>query len=712
MKKTKLIFIPLLALLLSSCSFFDFFNGNVSISKASLELLENESDSLTITAPESSTITWNISNTDVAKLNKTTGSSIIVNAISEGTATITATVNADNKETVKTCSLSVYKGLSISKTSLILLEGNTDTLTATSPKNSTVSWSVSNSKTISLSSKTGPSVTVTALKEGSSTITAQTTFSGRTITKDCNVVVNKNITTLTISESSLTIVEGKTETITASAPLGATVSWTSSNPSVASLNKSTGLSVTVSAVEEGTATITASATINDQLVTRDCAVTVTKIQPVTKVDSTYTYKDYAKGTGYMSICPNKGSSRLLIVPVWFTDSSNYILESKKEVIRSDIETTYLGTESDTGWESVKTYYAKDSFNNVQIDGFVTSWYSCGKMSTYYYTDINRTVSLVNSAVSWYKSTYSVSDMKGFDKDSNGWIDGVMLIYAAPDYRSMNKDEDEAGNMWAYCFWTNDGTNNPSVSNPVPNVFFWASYDFMYSSEKARIQTGKSNYGGGDTNHCKLDAHTFIHEMGHVFGLEDYYSYGKNDESCPAGAFSMQDFNIGAHDPYSRIALGWVSPFVPTKTCTFTVGTIEESGEAVILAPNYTGSPFDEYIILELYTPTGLNQFDSTYSYNDRYPLGPSRVGVRVWHVDARLAVMEYKTNKWSFNGTITTNPTIADGSYTQVIEHATTNTNGTSSRTKNYAGSNSYNLLELIRNSTTEFNMINKLFFF
>lgn len=509
------------------------------------------------------------------------------------------------------------------------------------------------------------------------------------------------VTTLSISDSSLVLLEGGSASLTATAPENTEVTWSISNSTVASLSATSGLSITVNALRDGNAIITAKATINSQEITKDCNLTVNKVSDVAKVSSTYTYKDYAKGTGYMSICPNKGNSKLLIVPVWFTDSSTYILESKKETIRSDIEKTYLGTESETGWESVKTYYAKDSFGNVNIDGFVTDWYSCGKSSTYFYTLESKTVALVDSAVNWYKTKYGASNMKEFDKDGNGWIDGVMLIYAAPDYRSMNKDEDEAGNMWAYCYWTSDETSKPSVSNPAANVFFWASYDFMYSSAKALIQTGKSNYGGGDTTHCRLDAHTFIHEMGHVFGLEDYYSYGKDDESCPAAAFSMQDFNVGAHDPYSRIALGWTNPYVPNKTCTFTVGNVENGGDVVVLSPNYSGSPFDEYIILELYTPTGLNQFDSTYSYNDRYPLGPSRPGVRVWHVDARLAVMEYKTNKWSFNGTITTNPTIADGSYTQVIEHATTNTNGTSSRTKNYAGSNSYNLLELIRNSTT-----------
>ncbi len=509
------------------------------------------------------------------------------------------------------------------------------------------------------------------------------------------------VTSLDLSEASIVLLEGGNATITASAPEKSVVTWSISNSTVASLSSTTGLSVTVNALKEGNAIITAKTTINEKEVTKDCTVTVNKKSDVAKVTSTYTYKDYAKGTGYMSICPNKGNSKLLIVPVWFTDSTTYILESKKDTIKADIQKTYLGTEEETGWESVKTYYAKDSFGNVNIDGFVTDWYSCGQPSTYFYDQNQggkRTTNLVNSAVSWYKTTYSVTNMKDFDKDGDGWVDGVMLIYASPDYRTLNKKDTEAGNMWAYCFWTSDGTVSPSTSNPVANVFFWASYDFMYSPEKALIQTGKSNYGGGDTLHCRLDSHTFIHEMGHVFGLEDYYTYG-DDKSCPAGAFSMQDYNIGAHDPYSRIALGWSNPYVPTTTCTFTVGNAESGGDVVVLSPNYTGSPFDEYIILELYTPTGLNKFDSTYSYAQKYPTGANRAGVRIWHVDARLALLNYSSRTgWTFSS-LTTNPTTS--SYTQVVTHATSNTNGDSERVKTYAGNGNYNLLELIRNDTT-----------
>ena len=74
------------------------------------------------------------------------------------------------------------------------------------------------------------------------------------------------------------------------------------------------------------------------------------------------------------------------------------------------------------------------------------------------------------------------------------------------------------------------------------------------------------------------------------------------------------------------------------------------------SPNSSNSPFDEYLLLEYYTPTGLNKFDCDYSYHYPYdyPQGPKASGIRVWHVDARLA--KYVQEGWSYHFEVTTNP--------------------------------------------------------
>ena len=194
-----------------------------------------------------------------------------------------------------------------------------------------------------------------------------------------------------------------------------------------------------------------------------------------KVSAKYTYKNYISHFPQkISAAPCLGESQLLVIPVWFNDSSNYILESKRDVIKGDIETAYFGTSNDTGWESVSSFYKKDSFNNVTIEGMVSDWFECDRPSSMYYQDTtNQTTQLVEDAVTWFKTNNPDVDPKDFDKDGDGYLDGVVLIYAAPNYQSLGNKKAE--NLWAYCYWTglNSNSNNPKVS-----AYLWASYDFM------------------------------------------------------------------------------------------------------------------------------------------------------------------------------------------------------------------------------------------
>ena len=385
------------------------------------------------------------------------------------------------------------------------------------------------------------------------------------------------------------------------------------------------------------------------------------------------YSDFTKNNAYpLSCTPSVGEAKLLVIPVWFNDSSKFIKEANKENVREDIHDAYFGNdvdtvsyiEKDTGWQSVKSYYETESLGALTLTGTVSDWYEPDKNFSYYGSDpanetsgVPKTTSLVEEATSWYFSNHSSESRTDYDCDSDGYLDGVMLIYAAPDYATLNSDKYD--NLWAYCYWVQDYYAQ-NVNNPGVNAFFWASYDFMYGREVASSRTG-NRYGAGDTSHCKLDAHTFIHEMGHMFGLEDYYDYS-NNAYCPAGGFSMQDYNVGGHDPFSSFALGWGKAYVPTDDATIDLKPFSTSGEMILLTPNWNtyNSPFDEYILLEYYTDGGLNNLDSTYGYmsssGKAYPMGTKEYGIRVWHVDARLlytSTGEFSPSK------VTSNPSIA-----------------------------------------------------
>ena len=128
-----------------------------------------------------------------------------------------------------------------------------------------------------------------------------------------------------------------------------------------------------------------------------------------------TTADYARYSAYndvsgnrygFDICPLEGNPKLLIIPVWFTDSSSYISTDKKENVREDIQKAYLGTNEETGWRSVKTFYEEESGGKLHLDGVVTPWYECG-VSSRNATD-SRTDRIVEGAVNWYFNRLALS----------------------------------------------------------------------------------------------------------------------------------------------------------------------------------------------------------------------------------------------------------------------------------------------------------------
>ena len=427
-----------------------------------------------------------------------------------------------------------------------------------------------------------------------------------------------------------------------------------------------------------------------------------------------TYNDYIKNNIYpLSATPTVGKAKLLVVPVWFNDSSNFINEDKKMNVREDISAAYFGKNTDTGWRSVKSYYEEESHGKLKLDGTVSNWYFPNTSYRTYKSDADHslTTSLVKEASDWYFTNNPEDNRTNYDCDKDGYLDGVVLIYAAPDNSQFS--DGDCSNLWAFCYWIQN-TDVKNTIKPGANVFFWASYDFMYGKNKAASRTGKDKYADGDTsNNVNVDAHTYIHEMGHMFGLEDYYDYSSYGYA-PAGGFSMQDHNVGGHDPFSVFALGWGKAYVPTTSAEINLKPFVSSGEMIILSPNWNAinSPFDEYLILEYYTNEGLNYFDTNHPYMDglkEYPTGSKQSGIRLWHVDARLL---YKSATNAFDtlssNKITNDPKISGNKVTGLLtdtynDGAVGMESLSPLSTRNPASDewSKYKLLELVRNSTS-----------
>ena len=336
------------------------------------------------------------------------------------------------------------------------------------------------------------------------------------------------------------------------------------------------------------------------------------------------------------VLPSTGDVNLLVIPVLMPDYKSFAeadlpatlsQEEKQAAVRSDIEQAFFGEETAEGIHSVASFYEESSQGQLRLSGTVTDWYdaSLSGITASAQVNIDATYDLVQDAVSWAFKTYNLS-RRDFDSDRDGFYDGIWVIYSAEDYTRNGPMTDDQ-NFWAYTSWGNQSvTPNPDLNQYAYNLFGWASYDFMY-----------------DTYEDHPDAHTYIHETGHFLGLNDYYS----DRSFynPVGKVDMMDGNIGDHNAYAKMLLGWEKPYVVSGDATITLTADQENSFIVLLPDGQTVEdgvfdPFSEYILIELYSPTGVNALDREYPVAQR-PLPPEKAGVRIYHIDNRRFVTRY-----------------------------------------------------------------------
>ena len=266
-------------------SFIDVIS--VDIIPSPLTLSMNTSETLiSVIKPDNASnkaVTWKSNNPSVATVDEGTGKVTTLNK--EGTATITAT--AHNGVT-GTCVITVNPipviGVEITPNTLTLNTNSTGTLTETvTPADATnkkVEWTSSNTTIATVDKNTG---IVTAKAVGSATITA-IAHNGVTGTSTVTVVQNAiDVISVEVTPNPLTLsinqIRELTKTIKPANATEQKVEWTSSNPAIAEVDKTSGI---VTAKAAGSAIITATA---HNGVTGTCAITVNPI-PVISVEIT------------------------------------------------------------------------------------------------------------------------------------------------------------------------------------------------------------------------------------------------------------------------------------------------------------------------------------------------------------------------------------------------------------------------------------------
>ena len=478
----------------------------ITLNKTSTTIIKGNSETLTATITPSNatnkTVTWTTSNSSIA-----TVSNGKVTAVAAGTATITAKSN--NGKTA-TCTVTVTNptvavtGITLNKTSTTITKGSSETLTATitpsNATNKTVTWTTSNSSVATVSGGK-----VTAVAVGTATITAKSN-NGKTAT--CTVtVVNPTVevTGISLNKTSTTITKGNTETLTATiSPSNATnktVTWTTSNSSVATVSNGK-----VTAVAAGTATITAK---SNNSKTATCTVTV--VNPtvaVTGITLNKTSTTITKGnteTLTATISPSNATNKTV---TWTTSNSSVATVAGGKITAVAAGTATITANSNNGKTATCTVTVVNP--TVAVTGItlnktsITITKGNSETLTATITPSNAT----NKTVTWTTSNSSVATVSGGKvtavaagtatitaNSNNGKTATCTVTVKAPDNRFVwGQDNWNFDNSERY--FTNGYSVNDNVMSKMQSDCGLSDYEI------ARIkQTIKEDNEGGFGGSC-------------------------------------------------------------------------------------------------------------------------------------------------------------------------------------------------------------------
>jgi len=324
-----------------------------------------------------------------------------------------------------------------------------------------------------------------------------------------------------------------------------------------------------------------------------------------------------------------GEAKLLVVPCVFKGErsfSNDNLETIKKAFFGE------NLEKNGSYYSLKDYYQRTSLGKLALTGEVTD-----------VMNIPYTIETLKSEGSYlpgvaasylYDSPSFTSEfLKEYDTDNDGFLDSVAFVYSSPT-------SERTGFFWA---WVANVETRANLSRPLTSRHMWIGIDFFADEDYL------------------IDTHSIIHETGHLFGLRDYYP--SDNYYLALGGHSMMDYNISDHDPYSKMLLGWANPtyydFNNYNKATVTLSPFEKDNSFLLYKPNWNHSVMDEYLLIEYYTPTNLNLLDSKTQYSNR-PLGFSKPGIKIYHVDSRVAKCVINEDSLSFKEYVSSIPEIYD----------------------------------------------------
>lgn len=345
-------------------------------------------------------------------------------------------------------------------------------------------------------------------------------------------------------------------------------------------------------------------------------------------------------------CPSKGNTRVLVIPVEFTDypAETYVDEggitrygigtfwnsetngskpvkhykegsstepagsgrSKADSLE-DIRKVYFGKPEETTWHSLRSYYQSASYGNQNFEGLVAPWQqafvnsetykwcSAAEFTAGHESDNGQVVSFISDLIyRMYRSGYKqFKDEHGDQMFSNGTEflkyfdsdqDGCLDVVEVVYSAPFYASGEDGKPLSNETFWAFCGGTGSTGNRNEPELSKWA-----WQSYYTTVEGGTFNSDGSwRAWTCEEIANGTAKPDGHTIVHETGHAQGLDDyydydySLSPAAGVDMMDHNVGDHNAHSKALLGWTNPIVVTNPTTVTLRSFTDTGDSVMV----------------------------------------------------------------------------------------------------------------------------------
>lgn len=265
--------------------------------------------------------------------------------------------------------------------------------------------------------------------------------------------------------------------------------------------------------------------------------------------------------------PTEGKHKLLILLVNFADTQTTFSQQDFEEM--------MNAENYNGYGSFRDYYLNESYGKLDIATTVTRWIRLPYSKSLYGSD--GAVQMIADALDAIDDEI---DLKDFDNDGDGILDGLAVIHQGPGQEITGAAED----IWSH-------------SSTITGMTYDGVQVRRYTMEPEVLgTTGRISTIG-----------VMCHEFGHNLGAPDFYDTDYSEsggEYCGTGRWDLLgsgawNGNLGDTpapiNAWQKIQMGWLTPTTLNATCH--IDAMQSAGSAPVAYRMDTTVP-GEYFILE------------------------------------------------------------------------------------------------------------------